>query len=90
MKLLGASITREAVMLLVLLVYFVALSFSANLTYRHACNNSPVTYYSDPRLQNLVMEGHDLDTLQLEAGAIGHLVFQDVRLLEEGQLDLAS
>lgn len=51
----------KAAMLLVLIVYFVALSFSANLTYRYACNHFPVTYYADPRFHNLIMEGHDLD-----------------------------
>lgn len=51
----------KAVMLLVLVVYMVALAFSVNLTYRQASNNSPVTYYADPRFNNLLMEGHDLD-----------------------------
>jgi len=51
----------KAVMLLVLVVYMVALAFSANLTYRQASNNFPVTYYADPRFNNLVMEGNDLD-----------------------------
>lgn len=51
----------KAVMLLVVMVYFVALWFSATLTFRQACNNSPVTYYADPRFHNLVMEGNDLD-----------------------------
>lgn len=51
----------KAVMILVLLVYMVALGFSANLTYRQASNNSPVTYYADPRFHNLVMEGEELE-----------------------------
>jgi len=51
----------KAVMFLVLVVYLVALAFSFNLTYRHSCNNSPVTYYADPRFHNLAMQGHDLD-----------------------------
>merc|ERR1719262_611533 len=51
----------KAVMLLVLAVYMVALWFSANLTYRQASNNSPVTYYADPRFHNYVMEGHELE-----------------------------
>jgi len=51
----------KAVMCLVLVVYFVALAFSVSLTYRQACNSSPVTYYADPRYQNLAMQGHDLD-----------------------------
>jgi hypothetical protein len=51
----------KAVMFLVLVVYLVALAFSANLTYRQATNNSPVTYYADPRFHNYVMEGHELD-----------------------------
>jgi hypothetical protein len=56
----------KAVMFLVLVVYLVALAFSANLTYRQATNNSPVTYYADPRFHNYVMEGHELDVF-LEA-----------------------
>lgn len=51
----------KAVLLLILSVYLVTLWFSASLTYRQACNNSPVTYYSNPRLHNLAMEGHELD-----------------------------
>jgi len=51
----------KAVMLLVLVVYMVALAFSVSLTYRQASNNSPVTYYADPRFHNLLMEGNDLD-----------------------------
>jgi len=51
----------KAVIFLVLMVYLVALCFSASLTYRHSCNNSPVTYYSDPRFHNTVMNGDDLD-----------------------------
>lgn len=34
---------------LLVLVYVVALLFAASLTYRHACNDSPVQYYADPR-----------------------------------------
>lgn len=48
-------------MFLVAAVYVVVLWFIATLTFRHASNNSPVTYYSDPRSHDLVMEGHDLD-----------------------------
>jgi len=51
----------KAVMLLVLVVYMIALGFSMNLTYRQACNRSPVTYYADPRFHNLGMEGNDID-----------------------------
>jgi hypothetical protein len=51
----------KAVMLLVLVVYLVALVFSASVTYRQACNNIPVTYYADPRYHSLVAEGHDID-----------------------------
>lgn len=54
-------IQDKAVMFLVLMVYMVALAFSASLSYRHSCNNSPVTYYSDPRFNNLCMVGNDLD-----------------------------
>lgn len=51
----------KAVMLLVLMVYLVALMFSASLTYRQATNTFPVTYYADPRFHNMVIDGDDLD-----------------------------
>lgn len=51
----------EAALLLLLLVYFVTLFFSASLAYRQAGNNSPVSYYADPRFYTSSMEGHDPD-----------------------------
>jgi len=51
----------EAVMLLLLGVYFVTLFFSASLAYRQASNTSPVTYYADPRYYSHAVEGDDLD-----------------------------
>lgn len=51
----------KAVMVLVLVVYFVALLFSANLTYRQATNSSPVTYYADQRFHECVSEGNDVE-----------------------------
>merc|ERR1719424_1544055 len=52
----------KAVMLLLLVMYFVTLSFSASFAYRQALNNSPVTFYSDPRYHDFVAEGRDQDT----------------------------
>jgi len=51
----------KAVMLMLLAVYAGALAFSANLAYRHANNNSSVTYYADPRFYNLMFEAHDFE-----------------------------
>merc|ERR1719456_94795 len=52
----------KAVMLLLLFMYFVTLGFSASFAYRQALNNSPVTFYADPRFHDMVMEGRGLDT----------------------------
>merc|ERR1719424_2090623 len=52
----------KAVMLLLLVMYFVTLGFSASFAYRQALNNSPVTFYSDPRYHDFVAEGRDQDT----------------------------
>jgi len=51
----------KAVMLLLLAVYASALAFSASIAYRQADNDSPVTYYADPRYHNLLFEGHDFE-----------------------------
>lgn len=56
----------KAVMLLLLVMYFVTLGFSASFAYRQALNDSPVTFYADPRYHDMVSEGHDVDTF-LEA-----------------------
>ncbi|CAK0809919.1 unnamed protein product [Prorocentrum cordatum] len=50
----------EATMVLLLLAYLVALAFSASIAYRQASNESPVTYYADPRSHQIVAEGHEL------------------------------
>lgn len=52
----------KAVALLVMMFYVAGLFLSASISYRQALNNSPVTYYADPRFHNLAIEGHDLDT----------------------------
>jgi len=56
----------KAVMLLLLVMYFVTLGFSASFAYRQALNDSPVTFYADPRYHDMVSEGHDVDAF-LEA-----------------------
>lgn len=56
----------KAVMLLLLVMYFVTLGFSASFAYRQALNDSPVTFYADPRYHDIVSEGYDMDTF-LEA-----------------------
>jgi hypothetical protein len=50
----------EFVILLLMLAYIGALLFSASIAYRQAANDSPVTYYADPRHQQAAVEGHDL------------------------------
>jgi hypothetical protein len=52
----------KAVMILLLVMYFVTLGFSASFAYRQSLNNSPVTFYADPRFHDMVMEGRDRDT----------------------------
>lgn len=56
----------KAVMLVLLVAYTGSLIFSASLAYRQASNNSPVTYYADPRQHNMVVDSphleHFLDT----------------------------
>lgn len=51
----------KAMMLLLVGIYFVGLWFFTHLIYRQVSNDSPVTYYADPRFHTLAMEGHDLD-----------------------------
>eukprot|EP00927_Polykrikos_kofoidii_P060011 TRINITY_DN55091_c0_g1_i1.p1 TRINITY_DN55091_c0_g1~~TRINITY_DN55091_c0_g1_i1.p1 ORF type:complete len:507 (-),score=82.71 TRINITY_DN55091_c0_g1_i1:90-1610(-) len=51
----------KAVMLVLLIAYTGSLIFSATLAYRQASNNSPVTYYADPRLHNMVVDSLNLD-----------------------------
>lgn len=56
----------KAVMILLLVMYFLVLAFSASFSYRQALNDSPVTFYADPRYHDMVAEGHDTETF-LEA-----------------------
>jgi hypothetical protein len=51
----------NVVMLMLLLAYIGSLVFSASLAYRHASNNSPVTYYADPRTQASTVDGNDVE-----------------------------
>jgi len=51
----------EAVMLLLLVAYMGSLLFSANIAYRQACNESPVTYYADPRYFTNVLCGSEVE-----------------------------
>lgn len=52
----------KAVMCLLLLAYTGSLAFSASLAYRQAANDSPVTYYADPRFYNHAVDTDDLET----------------------------
>lgn len=51
----------KAVMLLLLFMYFVTLGCSTSFAYRQALNDSPVTFYADPRYHDMVAEGQDTD-----------------------------
>jgi len=76
----------KAVMLLLLFMYFVTLGFSASFSYKQALNNSPVTFYADPRYHDMVTEGHDQDVfLQNFTGAP-----KDVRLQITGFVPVSS
>jgi len=50
-----------AAMLLMAAVYFATLFLTASVAYRQASNNSPVTFYADPRYHAAVTEGHELE-----------------------------
>jgi len=56
----------KAVMLLLLVAYIGSLLFSAVIAHRHAHNDSPVTYYADPRFHNLTTDCDDAESF-LEA-----------------------
>jgi hypothetical protein len=56
----------KAVMILLLVMYFLVLAFSASFSYRQSLNDSPVTFYADPRYHDLVAEGDDTEAF-LEA-----------------------
>jgi len=49
----------KAVMLLLLLMYFLVLGFSASFAYRQALNDSPISFYADPRFHDMAAEGSD-------------------------------
>jgi len=49
----------KAAMALLLVLYAGSLYFSAQLSYRQANNDSPVTYYADPRIDTAVLEDDD-------------------------------
>jgi len=51
----------KAVMVLLLVMYFITLCFSASFAYKTAINNSPVTFYADPRFHDMVVEGREQD-----------------------------
>jgi hypothetical protein len=77
----------EAVMTLLLLAYVGSLAFSASIAYQRARNDSPVTYYADPRYhQQAAVEGHDLAGF-LETFAQPP---KDVRLQVTGLLPMPS
>lgn len=49
----------KAVMFLLMVMYFLTLAFSASFAYRQALNDSPVTFYADPRYHDMVAEGRE-------------------------------
>lgn len=49
----------KAVMCLLLVMYFLTLAFSASFAYRQALNDSPVTFYADPRYHDMMAEGRE-------------------------------
>ncbi|CAE7708120.1 Ank3, partial [Symbiodinium pilosum] len=51
----------KLVLCLMIFAYFVALIFTASLAYRQAGNNSPVKFYGDPRVEDLM-----IDTTEVE------------------------
>lgn len=51
----------KAVMIMLLCAYLGSLLFSASLAYRQAANNSPVTFYADPRYHDIVVDSDDVE-----------------------------
>jgi len=51
----------KLVLLLMVVSYFIALIFTASLAYRQAVNNSPVKFYGDPRVEDLMIDNADVD-----------------------------
>jgi len=55
-------IQDKAVALAIVALYFAFLTFGFSAKYHDSHNESPVTYYADPRYHSLVAEGHDPDS----------------------------
>eukprot|EP00439_Symbiodinium_sp_Y106_P033582 s603_g4.t1 len=51
----------KVVLVLMLAAYFIALMFTASLAYRQASNSSPVRFYGDPRVEDLMTDNADAD-----------------------------
>eukprot|EP00930_Biecheleria_cincta_P044516 TRINITY_DN30620_c0_g1_i1.p1 TRINITY_DN30620_c0_g1~~TRINITY_DN30620_c0_g1_i1.p1 ORF type:complete len:435 (+),score=67.35 TRINITY_DN30620_c0_g1_i1:116-1420(+) len=49
----------KVVLGLLLISYFTSLLFSASMAYRQACNASPVKYYGDPRIDDIVVDSNN-------------------------------
>lgn len=56
---LRTTYQSSAVVLLLFLLYASAIISGLSFMYWRVKNNSPVTYYADPRYHSMVMEGHD-------------------------------
>jgi len=52
-------IQDKAVALIIVALYFVLLAFGVSSKYQESHNDSPVTYYADPRFHSLVTEADD-------------------------------
>jgi len=50
-----------SVMLLMIVVYFLTLSVTANVAFHRAANSSRIEYYADPRYHRSAVEGHDVE-----------------------------
>lgn len=57
-----ARYQSNAVVLMVMFVYFTVIALGLNFLYWHVKNISPVTYYADPRYHTLRMEGDNLES----------------------------
>lgn len=55
-------IQDQAVLFLLLVAYGVALALSASIGFHNAANDSPVTFYTNPHQQPLMMEGHSVES----------------------------
>mmetsp|Transcript_44531 Transcript_44531/g.129487 ORF Transcript_44531/g.129487 Transcript_44531/m.129487 type:complete len:558 (+) Transcript_44531:59-1732(+) len=52
----------QAVLFLLLIVYYLTLAFSCSLAHRQSKNNSRVTFYADQRFHSAAIENHDADS----------------------------